>query len=72
MTFRRKIYDDIGLFFFKKRVNTLTIADIQLYKAKIRIIHNGSKRAEIAGVGQLVKADDTVIRVSGKHVKNKI
>ena len=72
MALRREVHNDIGVLLLKKRVHGLPVADIRLHKAEAGIIHNGRERREIARVGELVDADDAVVRVPVQHVKNEV
>ena len=72
MTLRRKVDDDIRVLLLKQPMNTRTVADIELDKTELRILHHAFERREIARIGQLVQTDDPVLRMSGQHVEHKI
>ena len=72
MTLRRKVDDDIRVLLLKQPINTRTVADIELEKTELRILHHAFERREIARIGQLVQTDDPVLRMSGQHVEHKI
>ena len=40
-----KIHHHIGLFFLKQAIHALPVADIQLHKAEVGVIHHGRKGA---------------------------
>ena len=67
-----KIYDDIRLLFFKKLINALSVTDIELDKAKIRLVKNRCQGGQVSRVGQLIQADDSVLRVLFHLIENKI
>ena len=72
MRFCRKVNHDVRMFFFKQFIHCFAVADIGLHKAEIRVIHDRHQRRQVACVGQLIEADNAVIRVFSQHVKNKI
>ena len=72
MGFCRKIDHDVRMFFFKQLVHSFTVADIGLHETEIRIVHNRCQRGQIACVGQLVQADDPVIRLLLQHMEHKV
>ena len=63
MRFRRKIDNNIRMFFLKQLVDCSPVANICLHETEIRVIHNGRKRGQIARIRQLVKADNPIVRV---------
>ena len=67
-----EIYHHMGLFFLKKLVNTVPVADIQLHEAEIGVCHRGIQSGQIAGIGQLVHADDAIVRVLILQIKDEI
>ena len=72
MAFRSKIDDDIRMLLFKELVDRLTVTDIRLHKAEIRIIHHRRKRRKIARVSQLIQTDNSIIRILIQHMKNEV
>ena len=72
VAFSGKVDHDVRLFLLKEAVDRLRIGDIRANEAKARIVHDGSKGFQIAGIGQLVQTDDTVLRVMSEQVKNKV
>ena len=48
MAFRRKVYHNIGFFFFKKLKNTFPVSNIALYEAEIIIFHSFIKSLKVA------------------------
>ena len=72
MRFCRKVHHDVRMFFFKQFIHSFAVTDISLYKAEIRFIHNRCQRGQIACVGQLVQADDPVIRILLQHMEYKV
>ena len=69
---RREVHDDIRLFLFKERPDTLPVADVQADEAEPRVIHDSLQRGKIPRVGQLVHADDPVLRTLPPHMENEI
>ena len=51
---------------------SFAVANVGLHKAEIRVVHNRCQCGQIASVGQLVHADDPVIRILFQHVEHKI
>ena len=72
MAFCGKVDHDVRMFFFKQFIYSFSVADIGLHKAEIQVIHDRRQRRQVACVGQLIEADNAVIRVFFQHVKNKI
>ena len=72
MTFGGEVHHHVGMLLLKKPVHALPVADVQLHKAEVGVIHDRSQRGQIAGIGQLVQADDPVVRVFAEHMENEI
>ena len=72
MAFCGKVHHNVRMLFFKQLIYSFAVADIGLHKAEIRVIHDRRQRRQVARVGQLIEADNAVIRVFSQHVKNKI
>ena len=72
MRFCRKVNHDVRMFFFKQFIHSFAVADICLYEAEIRVIHNRGQCGQIACIGQLVQTDDSVIRILLQHVEHKV
>ena len=69
---RSEVYYYVWLFFLKKAVYAFPVADIQLNKPKIRIIHNCFKGGKIPRIGQFVDTYDPVCRMFLQHVEYKV
>ena len=72
MRFCRKVDHDVRVFFFKQFIHSFAVTDIRLHEAEIRVIHNRCQRGQIASIGQLVQADDPVIRILLQHMEHKV
>ena len=72
MAFRGEVHHHVGMFFLKQLINAFSVADIQLHEAEVGVIHDRRQRGQVAGVGQLVQADNAVIRVLAQHMKHKV
>ena len=72
MRFRRKINDNVWMFFLKQLADCFPVANICLHKAEIRVVHNGRKCGQIARIRQLVKADNPIVRVLLEHMENEV
>ena len=72
MRFCRKVNHNVRMLFFKQFIYSFAVADIGLHKAEIWVIHDRRQRRQVACVGQLIEADNAVIRVFFQYVKNKI
>ena len=72
MTFGGEVHHHVGMLLLKKPIHPLPVADVQLHKAEVGGIHDRSQRGQIAGIGQLVQADDPVVRVFAEHMENEI
>ena len=69
---RREVDDDVGMLLFKELVYALAVADVQLHKAEVRVVHHGGEGREVARVGQLVQADDPIVRIRVQHVEYEV
>ena len=72
MGFGREVDHHVGMFFLKKSVQGLPVADVRLYKAEIRVVHDRRQGGKVARIGQLVQADDPIVRMCPQHVENKV
>lgn len=63
MGFCRKVDDHIRFFFFKELIDSFSVADIGLYEAEIRLIHDRLQRRQIAGIGQFIEANNPIFRM---------
>ena len=72
MRLRRKVDNDVGLFLLEELVYALTVADVQLDKSEVRIVHHRFQCGQIAGIGQLVQTNNAVVWVCFQHMKNEI
>ena len=72
MRFRRKIDNNIRMFFLKQLVDCFPVANICLHETEIRVVHNGRKRRQIARIRQLVKADNPIVRVLLEHMEDEV
>ena len=72
VAFSGKIDNNIRFFLFKKLKDSFAVANVGFLKTESRIPHNRLQRGEIAGIGQLVKTHDAIVRMFLQHVKDKI
>ena len=72
MALGSKVDDSVRLFLFKERIHPLPVTDVELHKAEVRIIHHRLQCAEVAGIRQFIKADDSGIRIGFPHIKYEI
>ena len=72
MRFRRKIDNNIRMFFLKQLVDCFPVSNICLHETEIRVIHHGRKRRQIARIRQLVKADNPIVRVLLEHMEDEV
>ena len=63
MGLRCKIDNHIRFFFLKKFVYARTVADIEFYETKIRLIHHRCKRGQIASIGQGIQTNNAILRM---------
>ena len=68
----REVHYNIRRLFLKKPIYAFPVADIQLNKPKIRIIHNCFKGGKIPRIGQFVDTYDPVCRMFLQHVEYKV
>ena len=72
VAFGREVDHDIGLFLLKEPVHGFGVGDVGAHEAKARVLHDGSQRLHVAGVGQLVQADDAVLGMMAQQIIDKI
>ena len=72
MRFCCKVDYDVRMFFFKQLIHCFAVANVGLYEAKIRVVHNRCQRGQIACIGQLVQTNDPVIRILLQHMEHKV
>ena len=72
MRFCRKVDHNVRMFFFKQLIHRFAVTDICFHETEIRVVHNRCQCGQIACVGQLVQADDPVIRILLQHVEHKV
>ena len=58
-----EVHHDVGVLLGEELVHALAVADVNLDEAEVGVIHHGRERGEVAGIGQLVEADDPVVGV---------
>lgn len=58
-----KVDDDVRMFLLEQLIDTFAVRDIFLHKTEIRVVHDRSKRGQVAGIGQAVQTYDSVIRI---------
>ena len=62
----------VGLLSLKNGVNRPPVTDIGLEKLEIGVLHGPLQGGEVACVGQLIHAQEGILRVSGQHMVDKI
>ena len=67
-----KVDNDVRLLLLEELIHALTVTDIELHEAEVRVVHNGSKCAEIACICKFVKTDNSVVRISVQHVEHEV
>ena len=72
MALGREVHDHVGVLLGKEAVDRLTVADVRLDKAEIRLPEQRRERGEIAGIGELVDAHEPVVRIALAQVKQEI
>ena len=68
----RKVDHYVRMFFFKQFIHSFAVTNISLHEAEVRIIHNRRQCGQIACIGQLVQADDPIVRILLQHVEHKV
>ena len=72
MALSGKVDHDIRLLLLEKLVHGLAVADVCFHKAELRVFHGLSQCLQIAGIGQLIQADNAVLRVLLKLQIDKV
>ena len=72
MALRREIDHSVRFFLLNKTEHALSVADIQLDKAKVRVVLHAFQRAQVSRVGQLVDADDPVPGMLSQMIVNVV
>lgn len=72
MALGREVHDHVGMFFFKQAVDRLPVADVHLGKAEVRLPEQRRERGEVAGIGELVDAHESVVRIVLMQIKKVV
>ena len=72
MALRREIDHDVRRLPLKQLVDQLPVADVPQHKPEVRVVHDPLQGGQVPGVGQLVQADNPIVRILLQHVKNEI
>ena len=67
-----KVHHDVWVLFLKELINRFPVADIRFAEAEIRPVHDRGQGGQIPRIGQLVHADDPVLRMLLQHMEDKI
>ena len=72
MTFGGKVHHHVGMLLLKQVVDGLAVTDVRLHEAEVGLVHDALQRGQVAGIGQLVHADNTILRVLVQHIENEV
>ena len=72
MTFRGKVHHHVRVLLLEQTADSLSVTDIRLHKAEMRMLHDRSQRGQIARIGELIQADNAILRMVFQHIKNKV
>ena len=72
MAFGGKIHHYIRTFLFKEAIYRLSITNICLDKAEIRVLHNGRQCGQVSRVGQLIQTDNAILGMVFQHIKDEV
>ena len=67
-----EIHHHVRMLLLEQVIDGLAVADVRLHEAEVGPTHDAFQRGQIAGVGQLVHADDTVLRMLVQHIENEV
>ena len=54
MALRREIDDDVGVLLLEEGIDARPVADVELYKAEVGVVHDAFERREIARIGEFI------------------
>jgi len=60
------------MFFLEQGKHGVPVANVRLHKAEVGIVHHGLQGGQVAGVGQLIQADDAIVRVLVQHMEHEV
>ena len=72
MTLGSKMDDAIDVLILHQLIESIEVADVHLYKLIVRLILNVLKVSQVAGISQLIKADDIIFRVFVHEEANNV
>ena len=72
MALGREVDDHVGALLGKEGVDRLTVADVHFGKAEIWLPEQRRERREIAGIGELVDAHKSVVRIVLTQIKKVV
>ena len=58
-----EVHHHVGFFVFKQLVNEFSVCNVSAHEGEARFIPDGCKRLEVPRIGELVQAEDLVVRM---------
>ena len=72
MTFGGEVHHHVGMLLLKQVVDGLAVTDVRLHETEVGLVHDTLQRGQVSGIGQLVHADNTILRVLVQHIENEV
>ena len=72
MTFGGKVHHHVGMLLLKQVVDGLAVTDVRLHETEVGLVHDAFQRGQVARIGQLVHADNAILRVLVQHIENEV
>ena len=67
-----EVHHHVGMLLLKQIVDGLAVTDIRLHETEVGLIHDALQRRQVTGIGQLVHADNPILRVLVQHIENEV
>ena len=67
-----EVHHHVGVFLLKQVIDSLAVTDVRLHETEVGLVHDALQRGQVSGIGQLVHADNTILRVLVQHIENEV
>ena len=67
-----EVDDDVGVLGLEEVIDGLAVGDVGADECEVFVLLRGFERLEVAGIGELVKADEAVFRVVLEFVVDEV
>ena len=67
MAFCRKVDDVVEMFFFEKRIDEISVANIAFHELEVLLVHDGRQRFHVTGISKRIQTKEFIIRIFLRH-----